>query len=116
LLELESAQKELDHLKPLITKHASSCESGRELALMARLHWRRQQMEQARNYFHRSFKFLEKDCPEHLARTYLAFAAFMKEQGYLSQAKDALLQARNIFTKLNNQLGLNAVERALAGM
>ena len=116
LLELESAEKQLNHLKPLIAKHASSCESGRELALIARLHWRRQQMEQARDYFQRAFKLLANDCPEHLARTYLAFAGFMKEQGHLGQARDALLQARNIFMKLNNQLGLNAVERALEGM
>ena len=109
LLELDSAEKELSTLPPLLQKRLSPCLSGQELALIACLHWKRGQMEQASNYFKSAFRLLEnEDCQEERARTYLAFAGFMKEQGHFDQAKEALQSGRNIFTELNNQLGINA--------
>ena len=37
----------------------------------------------------------------------------MKEQGNLELAKEALSRGKDIFTGLNNQLGLKAIERAI---
>ncbi|HLO16805.1 MAG TPA: tetratricopeptide repeat protein [Anaerolineales bacterium] len=114
LLELDSAEKVVSTLGPLILKQESPCLSGQELALRASLYWKRKQPEPARDYFRRAFKLFEGgDCQEQKARACLAFARFIREQGDFTQAKEALLQGKSIFIELNNQLGLNAVERAL---
>ena len=58
--------------------------------------------------------FENANCEEQESRTHLAFASFMKEQGEFTSAKNALIRAKKIFTGLNNQLGLKAVEKTQA--
>jgi tetratricopeptide (TPR) repeat protein len=117
LLDLNSGERELSILSPVIKKQASDCFSGQELSIIARLHWRRKQAGLAHDYFKRAFRLFESaDCQEQKGRAYIAYAVFMNEQGNTEQAKEALLQGRSIFKMLNNELGLKAVQRAALDM
>jgi tetratricopeptide (TPR) repeat protein len=114
LSRLDEAEEELSTLKPLLAKRSSSCLRGQELALTAGIHWKRKQIQQAAECFHRAFEFFEgAECQEQRGRAYITFAGFMKEQGDLERAREALLRGKNIFAGLNHQLGLQMVERAL---
>jgi tetratricopeptide (TPR) repeat protein len=114
LSRLDEAEEELSTLKPLLAKGSSSCLRGQELALTAGIHWKRKQIQQAAECFHRAFEFFEgAECQEQRGRAYITFAGFMKEQGDLERAREALLRGKNIFAGLNHQLGLQMVERAL---
>ena len=115
LLQLGNAEEGLNLLKPIITKQPSPSAAGQELALLARLHWKQNRFDQARDHFEHAFQLLTtEDCQYARARTLLAFAGFMTDLKQLDEARSSLQNAKVIFTKRNNQLGLQAVEKALS--
>ena len=111
---LEDAARELERLHPLIVQRDSHCFSGYELALRAYYYSRQKRSDQAMNVFDQALRQLENpNCRYELARSYVLFAGFMKEQNQMERAREALSRARTTFTQLNSQLGLQAVERML---
>jgi tetratricopeptide (TPR) repeat protein len=116
LLNLDEAERELARLSPLIIKWASPCISGQELVLLAYKHAKLSQPEQAMTCFNHAFELLENpDCQYEYAHGTLLFAGFLKEQGELEKARDILSRASNVFAQMNSQLGLQAVQKMLAG-
>ncbi len=114
---LDEAEQGLRLIKALVKKHSSPCYFGQEFLLRGFMHSKRNQPEQAMNCFVRAFEFLEnRDCQEECARGYLLFAAFLKEQGKLQMAQEALTKAWNLFTRTNNRLSLQTTERMLAAI
>jgi tetratricopeptide (TPR) repeat protein len=114
LSQFDGAEQELSVLKPLIVKHASPCMKGLEFVQIACLHWKRDRLDEAKQQFKCAFDVLEsEDCPYECARAYLRYAEFMKESGELESAKETLQKAEKKFNDLNNQLGLQAVDKAL---
>lgn len=115
LSQIEQAEEGLKLLKPLITKQASTCVLGQELALKAIIHWKNNQADQAKDCFERAFQFLKtEDCEYPRARTQLFYAKFMIEQKKFDAAHKALDNAKVIFSKRNNLLGLKAVDKVQA--
>jgi tetratricopeptide (TPR) repeat protein len=113
-LQLDQVEEKLNELSLLILKQSSPCLSGQELILRASLHWKQNQIEQAGKEFELAFALLESDnCQYERAHSYLAFAGYLKALGELDKAKNVLNNARKFFTDLNNNLGLQAVEKAL---
>ena len=114
LSSLDQAGETLTALKASLNKRASACASGIELTLNARLCWKRKQMDLARSHYRRAFELLEinNDCQYDCARAYIPFAEFLLEEGEIDSAESALQKGREIFTRLNNQLGLEMVEQA----
>jgi tetratricopeptide (TPR) repeat protein len=114
MLQLENADEEINSLKPIIAKQASQSARGQEFALLARLYWRQNLLDQAKDYFERAFQLLNTEDSQYArARTLLAFAGFKTDLKQVAEARSALQNAKDIFTKRNNQLGLRAVEKAL---
>jgi serine/threonine protein kinase len=114
LLRLDQAEEKLNVLSSLISKQSSSCPSGQELVLRANLHWKQNQHDQAGMEFEHAFVLLEDDiCQYERAHSLLTFAGFLKELGKAEKAKSVLHEAKNLFISLNNNLGLQAVEKAL---
>lgn len=117
LTHLDEAEQGLNLIKMLVKKYDVPCFLGQELLLLAFMYSKRDQPEQAMNCFTRAFELLKnRDCQDECARGYLFFAAFLKEQGELKGAQEALSTARELFTRTNNQLGLQATERRLANI
>jgi tetratricopeptide (TPR) repeat protein len=112
LSRLDEAERELKILQPLITKRAAPCYSGQELVLLAYKYSKQDKPGQALNGFVQALKVLENPaCQYEYARGSLLLASFLKEQGELKRAQEALSKARDIFGRLNNQLGLQAIAR-----
>ncbi|RPI89955.1 MAG: TIR domain-containing protein [Chloroflexi bacterium] len=112
---LSEAEQSLTRIKTLVKKHGSARDLGQECLLLGFMHSKRNQPEQAMNCFRRAFELLEnRDCQYECARGYLLFAAFLKEQGKLQRAQEALTKAWNLFTRTNSQLSLQTTERMLA--
>jgi tetratricopeptide (TPR) repeat protein len=117
LLHLEEAQRILDSLEPLLSKTTSSCSSGQEVALRAQIQLRRKNHDRARELFRRAFQYLkEPECQYEYARANLIYATCLEEQGQIQAARDSLILARHIFVELKNDLGLRAVDSALASL
>jgi Tfp pilus assembly protein PilF len=114
LLDLDDAQQLLLSLSSHLSKMASSCLTGQNLTITASLYWRKRQNKLANDYFRSAFSQLENpSCREQKARACVAFGRFLKEQGNIKEAKDALQQGRELYLELNNQLGLKAIEKTL---
>jgi serine/threonine protein kinase/tetratricopeptide (TPR) repeat protein len=114
LLRLDQAEEKLNELNPLISKQSSSCFSGQELILRANLHWKKNQHDQASREFEHAFALLADDsCQYERAHSLLTFAGFLKELGKAEKAKSIIHEAKKLFTSLNNDLGLQAVDKAL---
>lgn len=114
LLYLDEAEQELGVLRELIQKRQSACLSGQELLLVALKLSKQNHVEHAMNSFVSAFELLGKPgCEFECARGYLLFAVFLRDQGNLKNAQEAVSKARNLFTRLNNQLGLQAAEKIL---
>ncbi|MBI5963596.1 MAG: protein kinase [Chloroflexi bacterium] len=117
LLQLDKVEEDLNKLHNLISTQASPGLSGQELVLQAGLHWKRKQFGQAKKYFDGAFSLLkDENCKYELARAYLAFADFLKNQGNLYEARTALQNGREIFIALNNNLGLQTIEKAFKAL
>lgn len=111
---LEEAEQELERLHPHIVQRGSACFSGYELVLQAYRVSRQKRPDQAMGGFSQALKLLDApDCRYEYARGCVLFAGFLKEQNQSERARDALSRANMIFTQLNSQLGLDAVERTL---
>lgn len=114
LLHLDQAEQELIELNGLISSQASPCLSGQELILRASLQWKRNQIVQAQKSFEEAFVLLQhENCKYELARSYLPFAGFLKDQGRLKEAGNILQKGRELFITLNDNLGLQRVDKAL---
>lgn len=112
---LDEAQAELEKLRPLIAARGDPCLSGQELVLEAYQQSKRNKPEDALKYFVQAMKLLQSpDCDYEYARGSLLFAGFLRERGDFDKAKDCLSKAGTIFTEINNQLGLQAVQKMLA--
>jgi tetratricopeptide (TPR) repeat protein len=112
LSQLDRAEKELNALEPLILKQTSACILGRRLVLIGNLYWKRLQPHLAKDFFRRGLEELErKDCQYEIARACFPLAGFLGEQDEVEKAKETLQKAKEIYIKLNNQLGLRTVER-----
>ena len=112
LSRLDHAEEGLNNLTILIASQEAPCFSGQELVLRASLHWKRGQSEQARENFDSALILLENEnCKYERARAYLAFGNFLKDQGQIDKAQNALQEGKQIFTILNNDLGLRTVEK-----
>jgi len=117
LSQLALAEKELNTLEPLILKQTSPCILGRRLILMGYLYWKQMQPHLANDFFRRGMEKLEgKDCQYDMARACYPVAGFLREQDQVEKAKQMLQKAKEIYTKLNNQLGLRAVEKRLQAL
>ncbi len=117
LSQLDRAEKELNALEPLILKQTSPCILGRRLVLMGDLYWKRQQPHLANDFFRRGMEKLEgRECQYDVARSCFPLAGFLREQDQVEKAKQMLQKAKEIYTKLNNQLGLRAVEKRLQAL
>lgn len=116
LSDFEQAEEILNELKPLLQKRASRCSVGLELTLRARLCWKRKQIDQAKTLYRRAFEILENDsdCRYECARAYLPYSEFMLEDGKTDSAELALQKGRKLFQDLNNQLGVEMVDRTLS--
>jgi tetratricopeptide (TPR) repeat protein len=117
LSQLDRAEKELNTLEPLILKQTSPCILGRRLILMGYLYWKQMQTPLANDFFRRGMEKLEsKDCQYDMARASYPLAGFLREQDQVEKARQMLQKAKEIYTKLNNQLGLRAVEKRLRAL
>ena len=71
-------------------------------------------VEQAMNGFVRAFELLgNPGCEFECGRGYLLFAGFLLDQGNLNRAQEAASKAKTLFTRLNNELGLQAAAKIL---
>jgi tetratricopeptide (TPR) repeat protein len=114
---LDEAGQELKKLNPLIAARESKCLSGQELVLQAYQQSKQNKPEQATKCFVQAMKLLQSpDCDYEYARGCLIFAGFLKEQGEFKHARDELSTAGTIFTQINNQLGLQAVQKMVAAL
>jgi tetratricopeptide (TPR) repeat protein len=112
LSHLDNVEDELNNLKTLISSQESPCFSGEEFVLRASLHWKQGQVEKAREYFESAFTLLEdENCQYERARAYLAIASFLKDQGQIKEAKNALQKGKELFSVLDNELGLQIIEK-----
>jgi tetratricopeptide (TPR) repeat protein len=117
LFQFDAAEKALDDLKPLLTKTKSTCFLGQELALQAYLHLKRHNNTKAHELFFQALPLLENpNCKYEYARANLIFAVFLKDQGQIDQAQEALILARDLFAELKNELGLRSVDRAISNL
>ena len=117
LFQFDAAEKALDDLKPLLTKTKSTCFLGQELALQAYLHLKRHKDTKAHELFFQALPLLENpNCKYEYARANLIFAVFLKDQGQIDQAQEALILARDLFAELKNELGLRSVDRAISNL
>ncbi len=101
----------------LVADSNFNCASGHELGLRATLLWKRGYHREAEEKFASAFSLLDAaNCQYERARIFMAFAAFLKNEGRLDDARTALKEGREIFIFLNNQLCLKAVDRAIADL
>ena len=114
LHQLDEAERGLEMLKSVVDKQASSCLSGQALRLQASLCWASGQVGKAVENFKLAFDLMQNDnCQYERARSNLAYADFLSEQGEKAQARITLVAARDGFTAINSELGLRAVRQAL---
>jgi len=114
LLRLEEAERELSVLREPIKKRQSPCLSGQELSLVAFKLSKQNHVEQAMNCFVMAFELLgNPGCEFECGRGYLLFAVFLRDQGNLNKAQEAVSKAKTLFTGMNNQLGLQAAAKIL---
>ncbi|HSB01819.1 MAG TPA: tetratricopeptide repeat protein, partial [Anaerolineales bacterium] len=112
LSQFDKAEKELNLLQPIITRRPSSCRLGFVSFLRACLSWQGNRLDEAREYFQKALELLEnKGCEYDRARVYIKYAKFMKEQRQIDGAKETLEKGRKVFADLNNQLGIQVIER-----
>ena len=110
----DEAQNGIETLRPLISP-TSTVFHGHSLRLTAAIEWRQGRLEPARITFERVFELLRgPDCLYERSRALIELATFLSQTGHKDQARTALDEARQGFEKINNQLGLQAVDRALA--
>jgi len=115
---LDEAEAGLNETKTfLIAGSNFNCSSGQELGLRASLLWKRGYFQEAEEKFTNAFALLsDKDCLYERARTCMVFADFQKSVGRMEEAKNSLKESREIFTALNNQLCLKAVDLAMTNL
>ena len=114
---LEKAQNLLNTLQPIIAMQKTLCSSGQAECLQASLFWHQGNTIKATEHFERSFDLLSGDeCIYERARANLEYASFMKEHKDINNAQNALKNARRAFIAINNELGVQAAEKALLAL
>jgi tetratricopeptide (TPR) repeat protein len=109
--QLEEAREELGKVQSLLVTVPSPCAQGNAVRLQARLQWLAKDSTAAIENFERALTLLASpDCEYEMAHTQLDLAPILHELGRLEEAESALQKAQQIFTAINNQLGLEAIE------
>jgi hypothetical protein len=117
LLNIEDAKRELDSLKPLLLNTTSSCFLGQELLFHTCIHWRQRDNIKAHELFLEAITVLDNsNCEYEWARANLVFASFLKDWNQVEKARDVLIQAKDMFTKLKNHSGMRAVDKRIANL